>query len=190
MPPSTFLKPLQESGSDPVSRALDRTLLRYASLLRRVAREYQLPSGDADEVLQEVRIRLWRSLSASEKILAVPPSYVYRVAVSAALDLFRRRRARREDPVDWLDDRCSSRAARPDQALGASEMADELSRSIAALAKPRRVVVRLHLAGYHRTEIARLLNWTEAKTRNLLYRGLADLRRQLVEVGDAVEGPE
>ena len=50
------------------------------------------------------------------------------------------------------------------------------------------MVVRLHLAGYHRDEIARLLNWTEAKTRNLLYRGLADLRKQMVEVDGAGAG--
>jgi RNA polymerase sigma-70 factor (ECF subfamily) len=37
----------------------------------------------------------------------------------------------------------------------------------------------MHLAGYERHEIAELLGWTEAKTRNLLYRGLADLRQVL-----------
>jgi RNA polymerase sigma-70 factor (ECF subfamily) len=37
----------------------------------------------------------------------------------------------------------------------------------------------MHLAGYERHEIAELLGWSEAKTRNLLYRGLADLREVL-----------
>ena len=43
--------------------------------------------------------------------------------------------------------------------------------------------VRMHLAGYPREEIAKLMGWTEAKTRNLLYRGLADLRERLTAEG-------
>jgi DNA-directed RNA polymerase specialized sigma24 family protein len=41
----------------------------------------------------------------------------------------------------------------------------------------------MHLQGYPREEIAELMGWTEAKTRNLLYRGLADLRDRLTEQG-------
>jgi DNA-directed RNA polymerase specialized sigma24 family protein len=37
----------------------------------------------------------------------------------------------------------------------------------------------MYLQGYAREEIAQLLRWSEAKTRNLLYRGLDDLKRQL-----------
>jgi DNA-directed RNA polymerase specialized sigma24 family protein len=41
----------------------------------------------------------------------------------------------------------------------------------------------MHLMGHSRDEIAQLLGWTEAKTRNLLYRGLADVREWLVAEG-------
>ena len=41
----------------------------------------------------------------------------------------------------------------------------------------------MYLAGYDREEIAELFGWTEAKTRNLLYRGLADLRARLADAG-------
>jgi DNA-directed RNA polymerase specialized sigma24 family protein len=37
--------------------------------------------------------------------------------------------------------------------------------------------------GHSREEIADLLGWTEAKTRNLLYRGLADVRARLLAEG-------
>lgn len=45
----------------------------------------------------------------------------------------------------------------------------------------------MYLAGYGREEIADLMGWTEAKTRNLLYRGLGDLRERLTQMGI---GPE
>jgi RNA polymerase sigma-70 factor (ECF subfamily) len=51
------------------------------------------------------------------------------------------------------------------------------------LPESRRAVVRMHLAGYERDEIAELLGWSEPKTRNLLYRGLADLREILESWG-------
>jgi RNA polymerase sigma-70 factor (ECF subfamily) len=62
-------------------------------------------------------------------------------------------------------------------------MADRVNRAIEAIAAARRPVVRMHLAGYPREEIAGLLGWTEAKTRNRLYRGLADLRERLAAEG-------
>ena len=41
----------------------------------------------------------------------------------------------------------------------------------------------MYLKGYGREEIAALLGWSEAKTRNLLYRGLDDLRQRLIARG-------
>jgi RNA polymerase sigma-70 factor (ECF subfamily) len=41
----------------------------------------------------------------------------------------------------------------------------------------------MYLAGHSKEEIASLLGWTDDKTRNLLYRGLADLRAQLLSMG-------
>ena len=51
------------------------------------------------------------------------------------------------------------------------------------LAESRRAVVRMYLAGYDREEIGELLGWSEPKTRNLLYRGLAEVRSSLVSWG-------
>jgi RNA polymerase sigma-70 factor (ECF subfamily) len=48
----------------------------------------------------------------------------------------------------------------------------------------------MYLAGYSREEIADFLGWSEAKTRNLLYRGLADLRNRLTEWGIGWEATE
>ena len=53
---------------------------------------------------------------------------------------------------------------------------------------PRRAVVRMYLDGYGSGEIGALLGWTEAKARNLVYRGLADLREALSRRGVGPEG--
>ncbi len=45
------------------------------------------------------------------------------------------------------------------------------------------MVVRLHLTGYPREEIGRLLGWDDGRVRNLLYRGMDDLRAHLSRMG-------
>ena len=71
--------------------------------------------------------------------------------------------------------------------MDGAELAEQIGEAVGRLADSRRSVVRMYLAGYGREEIADLLGWTEAKTRNLLYRGLADLRERLTSMGI---GPE
>ena len=175
--------------TDPTSSALERVIARFGPMLRTVGLRRGLSEADLDELAQEVRVRLWRALSDGEKIQAVHTSYVYRAAMSAALDLIRRRRARAETTFEHQtaeDARVASERFaddRPDADLEQRELADRIDRAIGELAEPRDVVVRLHLSGYDRFEIAGLLGWTEPKVRNLIYRGLADLRALLLQQG-------
>jgi RNA polymerase sigma-70 factor (ECF subfamily) len=178
------------ASSDPVSAALEAVLDRFADRVRSIGRRHGLEGDDVSDLVQEVRVRLWHALETGEKILAVPPSYVHRTAVTAALDVLRRRRARRETPVRMSrpsGEGILGEAPSVDDRLGSSELEDQIARSLEGIPESRRPVVRMYLAGYGREEIAGLLGWTEAKTRNLLYRGLADLRERLTEIGI---GPE
>ena len=172
---------------DDVSAALERTVSSYAALVRRVGWQHRLSDADVDELLQDVRLRLWRARGDSEQIGAVSSSYMYRTAVSAALDLLRRRRARRTESLDdvpaAVEAAASTPTSDPTAALAESELAEQVTRVVDTIAPARRPVVRMYLAGYGREEIAELLGWTEAKTRNLLYRGLADVREGLLAQG-------
>jgi len=176
---------------DPLSPALQALFTRFAELFRRVAARYRLSGDDVDALLQEVRIRLWRSQPRSELIAVVGASYMYRTAVTAALTVIRRRRMRTVGASETLSEQTESSAhmtvETPEQRLAADELAAEVERAVDTLPPPRPTVVRLYLSGYSREEIAELLGWTEGKTRNLIYRGLADLRAVLSERGI---GPE
>lgn len=162
-------------------------MTRFGSMVRQVGRRYRLDESDLDEVMQEVRIRLWRARGTSEQVGGTNTSYVYRTASTAALDVLRRRRARRADRHDAIDEGPVAvlATAEPDPhgVLEGSELTERVARAIEVIPASRRPVVRMHLAGYPREEIATLLGWTEAKTRNLLYRGLADLRERLAAEG-------
>jgi RNA polymerase sigma-70 factor (ECF subfamily) len=172
-------------ASDSISTALEAVIARCVRMVRSVGARHGLSDADVDDVVQDVRIRLWRSCTTTEQIERLGTSYVYRAATTAALDLLRRRRAHGGDVTESVDDHSERLAA----STGASDETDaqELERQVlAALDKlplSRRSVVRMYLSGYEREEIAELLGWTEAKTRNLLYRGLDDLRQRLTEMG-------
>jgi RNA polymerase sigma factor (sigma-70 family) len=175
------------------SLALEHVVSRFDAFIRRSARRHGLYGAEVDEVVQELRLRMWKSLGTAELIRRAKASYIYRAAISASIDIIRRRRARRFEaaPLDTgLADTAPDPRRRADAALEERELADAVHRAIALLAESRRAVVRMHLAGYEREEIAELLGWSEPKTRNLLYRGLADLREVLQSWGIRPAGSE
>jgi RNA polymerase sigma-70 factor (ECF subfamily) len=158
--------------------------------VRGIGRRYRLAEQEIDELFQDVRLRLWRARGSSEQIAAAPTSYVYRTAVTAALDLIRARRDAREERVDTTSAGGAATfgtVAGPDAALEAGELGATVASAVETITPSRRPVVRMYLAGYDKAEIAELMGWSESKTRNLLYRGLADLREALAARG---VGPE
>jgi RNA polymerase sigma factor (sigma-70 family) len=174
---------------DSLSPALERVLEKFGGIVRRVCWRYHFTGAEVDELLQEVRIRLWHPHGGQDRphetIAAIPASYLHRTALSAAVDLLRRRRARRADRMVPIDDEPleMAEAPSPEPALAESELAEQVERAVQSIQPSRRPVVRMHLMGHSRDEIARVLGWSESKTRNLLYRGLADVRERLLAEG-------
>ena len=175
---------------DPLSPALEEVVSRYAEMVRGVGRRHGLSDADVDELLQDVRVRLWKARPDGVTAETFTASYVRRAAVMAAIDLIRRRRRKRESVRDMR--RESQETILPelpgiDRGLEESELAQRVMRAVESLADARRPVVRMYLLGYSREEINAALGWSDAKTRNLLYRGLGDLRARLAAEGI---GPE
>ena len=152
-------------------------------MVRRVAWRHRLSDADVDEVMQEVRIRIWkasgRSDAPSEQFLQSPTSYVYKI------DVIRRQRSERvRNTISLEGDAPVLETAPTAQAeLEGSELAEQVARAVESIPATRRPAVRMYLAGYAREDIAELMGWSEAKTRNLVYRGLDDLRRELTAMG-------
>lgn len=169
---------------------LDAFLARHGATLHRLA-ERLCPRGlgiEPAEIEQEARVRLWRTFER-ERDLREPASYLYRVAAAAAIDAVRRRRARREQGLDppggGQGSDLPAGGASPEAAALNRELREAIGRAIASLPEPRQRAVRLHLLGFSTEEIGTLAGWTEAKARNLVYRGLGDLRGRLAEDGIA-----
>jgi len=180
-----YVRGMAGPGVDRVSSAIETLIARFRTMVRSVGARRGLVEADLDEVLQDVRIRLWHAGEGGKALEDLGSSYLYHLATTAALDLLRRRRARRADDTEDIRERTdlTTNNASPHDAMEARELASQIEAAVETLSIDRRVAVRMHLSGYDRDDISRMLGWTEARTRNLLYRGLDDLRRRLTDMG-------
>ena len=167
-----------ESGQFGFTLPIEQLIGRWRRLLSGLAQRHGLDAVELDEVEQDVRIRLWRHADR-ERDGGTAPSYVYGAVMSAVMDLLRTRRVHSGRRVS-LDDVSYVLPAAPDSPAEAAVMA-ALEQALRQLEQSRRVVVRLHLDGKDGYAIAAILGWSDAKVRNLLYRGLEDLRTILKE---------
>ena len=71
----------------------------------------------------------------------------------------------------------------PERRAEQSQLGASIAACLSSLKPERRQALVLYLEGHSVVEAARLLGWSHKKTENLVYRGLADLRRQLRRKG-------
>jgi RNA polymerase sigma-70 factor (ECF subfamily) len=180
----------KEVATPPGDARFEELLSRYGAFLRRtVARMLPGVGGVAlDDVEQEARVELWRALR-NEREISYPASYIHKVALTAALRAIRRAKARRETPLELLEEAGldglpgQARPPDPEGLARRQETLRKLDSALSRLPENRRLAVSLHLRGMTTAEIGGILGWSEPKARNLVHRGLKDLRRELLAEG-------
>lgn len=138
--------------------------------------------ADLEELEQEIRLRLWQTLSR-ERTWDKPASFIRSVVMSVAIDAARRRQVRGGDCEHVGLEHLEPWSAGVSSATDALEDRAELLTALVQLSRadPEKAqAVGLHLQGFTTEEIGDLLGWTEAKARNTVYRSLESLRVQIV----------
>jgi RNA polymerase sigma-70 factor, ECF subfamily len=187
---------LDRRSSDATLEAL---LAEHGERLRRVIARACPPelAAEREDIEQEARLRIWKALE-SGTLVERPASFIYRVALTATVDAWRRHRARPQGhraelgegglEVEGARTEPVAPDAPPDTVAGARELGRRVRAAMTELVENRRLAVALHLQGFGVPEVARLTGWTEAAARKLVYRGLADLRARLREEGIDEDG--
>ena len=145
-----------------------------------------------DDIEQEARMRLWRALQ-DEREVTNYASYLYRIAATATIDALRRVQARHEEQLEILieqrtDDSDIMLAPAPvkdspERLAESREAVDKVMSAVAKLPDAQRRAVGMYLQGMTSQDVADLMGWSEPKARNLVYRGLKELRKSLREEG-------
>jgi RNA polymerase sigma-70 factor (ECF subfamily) len=140
-----------------VEAALSKLYDRYSRTVFGVGLKILGDSSLAEELVQEVFLKVWRSSRTFDPSRGSFSTWLYRVTRSCALDLYRKR-ARK---VHQIPDGDSHIAATRDSSAGPQEIVDEswlswrASRALEVLDAPHRQVVELaHFAGLSQREIS------------------------------------
>ena len=175
------------------SVAVADEVLDYAALRRDVARAVArlCPRWMADRRDDLVQAAVMRVMHITAKRSAsgegnqfLSPSYLYKVAYSVLVDEIRRfRRLSETDLGDEDADYAAIAAENPERTTESKEIGRGIKGCLARLKRERRLAVTLHLHGHSVVEAARILDWAAKQTENLVYRGLADLRKCLLAKG-------
>jgi RNA polymerase sigma-70 factor (ECF subfamily) len=138
-------------------------------------------AGEADDLVQRAWLKLMRSENRGEGNPAPSASYLWRVAYTAVIDEIRRRDRRREVPL--IEDSAAAIPATsqpdPEREAASRGIGAAIRDCLLKMVDARRRAVTLHLLGHTVPEIADLLGHRVKQSDNLVYRGMADLRRCL-----------
>jgi RNA polymerase sigma-70 factor, ECF subfamily len=129
--------------------ALGQLYDRFASLANGLALRILRDVAEAEDVVQEVFLQVWRQADRFDAARGTPEAWICTIARSRALDRLRRRAARKEDagPVEPFP------AAEP-----ATDDALAVRTAVAGLSEDQRRAVELaYYEGLTQTEIARRL---------------------------------
>ncbi len=168
------MDPVQASAAD-----LERVFREHHAMVFRAAYRVTGNAGDAEDVLQNVFLRMIKRDPSAEPVDNIA-SFLHRAAVNAALDLIRSRQAARSIPLEGLEPVLAESAHRgPDRAHAAGEIREWLRGALARLSPRIAEMFTLRFfEGKDNPEIARLLNTTPGTVAVTLSRTRDRLERE------------
>jgi RNA polymerase sigma factor (sigma-70 family) len=158
-----------------VQALVARKLPRMLSLARRMLGD----PVEAEDVAQEVFLRVWRQAPTWRPGAARLDTWMHRVALNLCYDKLRKRR---EQPMAEPPDRPDPDAA-PDRGLQAAEIGERVSAAMDRLPhRQREAIVLCHYQELTNIEAARLMGVSVEALESLLSRGRRALRAALADV--------
>ena len=158
------------------SAAASEIVDRYAAGVLRLAARMLGNSADAEEVAQEVMLRLWKFAPDWQPGRAKVSTWIWRVTVNHCTDRLRKAGSTSLDLTPELKDGGPS----PSDRIMDSERVEALYRSLDELPERQRTAVVLrHIEGMSNPEVAGILETSVDAVESLLTRGMRELRRRL-----------
>lgn len=156
---------------------LRRWLDVHSGIVYKVVRAYARSHHDQEDLFQEVVVQLWRAIPRFEG-KARESTFMYQVALYAAMAWSRKERRRREEPQEDLE-AASGRLFTPEPAR--DPRLDWLYERIATLDELDRSLTLLMLDGYSYRDIGQVLGLSEVNVGVKLTRVRNRLAEQVTE---------
>jgi RNA polymerase sigma-70 factor, ECF subfamily len=178
------------AGGDPA--AFQALVERHRSMVYRVAYQFAGNHHDAEDIAQEVFIKVYRSLDRFRQDAQLS-SWMYRIAMNACIDHRRRQQPAGVAPFGEEAEHKMLNAAAdapgPEERAYAGELGQVLESEIGRLPKGQRIVfVMRHHQGMKLCEIAAALGLAEGTVKRQLHAAVHRLRQTLSRANVAAGG--
>ena len=173
--------------------ALAPLIEKYKRMVYRLAMQITKNHADAEDVMQETFLKVYRSIRTFRKDAAFE-TWVYRIAVNEALNFVKRRERRQERAIETTAEAefeadlryRAIRASDPHVYAEKAELRHYVTEAVNSLSLKHRTVVILHeFEGLTHAEIASILNCSEGTVRSRLHYARKKLRTLLKPYVDA-----
>jgi RNA polymerase sigma-70 factor (ECF subfamily) len=144
---------------------------RYAGLAYGLALHIVRDAAEAQDVVQEAFVQVWRQAGRYDRARGSPEAWVCTITRTRALDRLRRRAARREEPS--LPAPTAASASTPDEALAVRSALRSLSQ------EQRQALELAYFEGLTQSEIARRLGEPLGTVKSRIRAGMMRLREAL-----------
>jgi len=189
---------MEPSDNELISRAQHGEVVAFEQLVHRydrnvlaIAYRYTRNTEDAQDIYQEVFLRVYRGLSGF-RFESMFSTWLYRVVTNVCLSHKRKHKKMNQVPLEeTFEDRETVRAASgtaaygktPDKLYRNVEISDHVNSALEALtAKQRLVFVLKHYEGLKLREIADMMECAEGTVKKYLFLATQKLRDQLRHV--------
>ena len=173
--------------------ALAPLVEKYKRMVYRLAMQITKNHADADDVMQETFIKVYRSIQTFRKDAAFE-TWLYRIAVNEALNFVKRRERQRVSTLETVSESEYEPITRyraqvdhdPHAHAEKAELRHHVTKAVNSLSLKHRTVVILHeFEGLTHAEIASILNCSEGTVRSRLHYARKKLRTLLKPYVDA-----
>jgi RNA polymerase sigma-70 factor (ECF subfamily) len=184
--PMTARTPGTRDGAGWVAPSWDDVVEQHSARVYRLAYRLTGDRHDAEDLTQEVFVRVFRSLSSYTP--GTFEGWLHRITTNLFLDQARRKAKIRFDAfAEGAETRIPSRAVTPDFAVLEGIFDDDVENALAALPPDfRAAVVLCDIEGLSYEEIADVLGLKLGTVRSRIHRGRAMLRKALAHRAPAV----
>jgi RNA polymerase sigma-70 factor, ECF subfamily len=170
--------------ADHDATAIEELYDRHASLLFALILRIVGDRSEAEDVLQDVLLRVWQRADTYDRLFGVPRAWLVRIARNRAIDALR---AKRRDPADVLEAAEQPSLSSPaDESTMASEERSAVAGALAALDPAQRQLIEsAFFQGYSQSELATRFNLPLGTVKTRIRRGMTVLRGTLAHIYEA-----
>ena len=168
-------------------RALGQLYDRYARLLLGVIMNVVRKQAEAEDLLQEVFMQIWRKAGTYDRKLGTPSMWLVRIARNKAIDCVRSKRMRATNAEVVIDESvalpASGKEVNPEEVMISGQVKDLVKQALNLLPPEQRKLIELaYYEGYSQSELAAALSLPLGTVKSRVRLGMLALHKQLSSI--------